>query len=212
MRFQRFCASRTTYMLCLTLLLAGCVTTTEGMITTKKAPQGEWLEPSPLLRQQIEDQAERLPWTHGTERVEQIHWFATVGEPAYPKLLQLVQDQRPGVAGSALAALGATRDSRLVTALRQLPVQPTEAEALRYERARTFLRLGDWRDVPVLIEGLRNESTMMRALCAQALFEATGERLDYDAKDPALIRDQAVLSWEAWWKDREREGILNANY
>ena len=60
-------------------------------------------------RKQIEDQAQRLPWTQGRERIEQIHWFATVGEPAYPKLLELVQDERPDVAGSAMAALGATR-------------------------------------------------------------------------------------------------------
>lgn len=212
MRFQASHAALVLSLSCLPQLLAGCVTTTEGMITTKKTPTGEWLEPSPVLRQQIEDQAERLPWTHGSERVEQIHWFATVGEPAYPKLLQLAADQRPGVAGSALAALGATRDSRLVPSLRQIPVQPSEAEALRYERARTFLRLGDWRDVPILIDGLRNESMMMRALCSLALYEATGERLGYDAKDPALIRDQAVLQWEAWWKDREREGILNSSY
>ena len=210
MRIQRSPSVLSAIVLGISLALTSCVTTTEG-VPQKKPPSGAWLEASPVLRQQIEDQAERLPWTHGSERIEQIHWFATVGEPAYPKLLQLAQDERPGVAGSALAALGATRDSRLVPVLRQMSWNPSEAEALRYERARTFLRLGDWRDVPVLIEGLRNESLMMRALCAQALFEATGERLDYDAKDPALLRDPSVLRWEAWWKDREREGILTSN-
>ncbi|HUR28153.1 MAG TPA: hypothetical protein VM509_08195 [Planctomycetota bacterium] len=193
----------------LALALIACVTTTDGM-PERKTPTSPWLEPSALLRQQIEDQAQRLPWTQGRERIEQIHWFATVGEPAYEKLLQLAQDERPDVAGSALAALGATRDSRLVASLRQIDWSETCPLALRYERARMFLRLGDWREAPVLIGGLRDSSLMMRALCAQALFEATGERLGYDAKEPALVREEGTLRWEAWWKDREHEGILTA--
>lgn len=190
--------------------LAGCVTTVNGL--PPKVPQtGPWLEASSVLRQQIDDEIERLPWTHGTERIEQIQWFATVGEPAYPRLLELVQDDRATVAGSALAALGATGDSRLVPALREATQKVETDPALRYERARTFLRLGDWRDAPVLIEGMRSETLLTRALCAQTLFETTGERFGYDAKDAALVRDEAVRRWESWWKDREREGILSSN-
>jgi hypothetical protein len=192
-------------------LVAGCVTTTEGT-HPREVPTSPWLAPSPGLRQQIEDQAQRLPWTQGRERIEQIHWFATVGEPAYTKLLELAQDPRADVAGSALAALGATRDSRLVTTLREIPWNDRGSQTLRYERARMFLRLGDWHEAPVLIAGLRDESVMMRALCAQALFESTGERYGYDAKDPVLVREEGVANWEAWWKDREREGILNATH
>ena len=124
--------------------------------------------------------------------------------------MELAQDPRPDVAGSALAALGATRDSRLVNELHQIEWKEPATPALRFERARMFLRLGDWSDAPILIAGLRNETILMRALCAQALFEATGERLGYDAKEPALTRDEAVLRWEAWWKERQGEGILNA--
>src|SRR5690349_23781197 len=180
---------------------ASCVTTTDGQ-QARKAPAGPWLEPSALLRQQIDDQAQRLPWTQGRERIEQIRWFATVGEPAYPKLLELAQDARPDVAGSALAALGATRDSRLVTWLHQIEWTPDAPQSLRYERARTMLRLGDRREAPVLIAGLRDDALMMQALCGQALFEATGERLGYDAKGEASEREDGVQRWEQWWKDR----------
>lgn len=211
MRFHLPQSWLSTLPLMLGLAASACVTTTVGERPPSKANDSPWLQASPVLRQQIDDQAERLPWTHGTELVEQIHWFATVGEPAYPKLLQLAQDDRPAVAGSALAALGATGDSRLVPVLRQITWKETQAEALRYERARTFLRLGDWREAPVLIQGLRSESLMTRSMCAQALFEATGERLGYDSKAAALVRDEAALRWDAWWKDREREGILTSD-
>ncbi len=212
MRFHSI-HTRTSSLVVIGLLamLAGCITTTEGQ-QPRKVSEGPWMEPSPVLRQQIEDEAQRLPWTHGHERIEQIQWFATVGEPAYPKLLELAQDPRADVAGSAIAALGATRDSRLVNVLHQIEWKQTEAPALRYERARMFLRLGDWSHAPVLIAGLRDESTMSRALCAQALFESTGERFGYDAKEASIARDGAVLRWEAWWKERQSEGILTASH
>lgn len=212
MRFDSIRAQASSFAIIgLLATLAGCITTTEGQ-QPRKVSDSPWLEASPVLRQQIEDEAQRLPWTHGRERIEQIQWFATVGEPAYPKLLELVQDSRADVAGSALAALGATRDSRLVNVLHQIEWKETATPALRYERARMFLRLGDWSHAPVLIAGLRDESTMSRALCAQALFESTGERLGYDAKEASIARDQAVLRWEAWWKDRQSEGILTASH
>lgn len=188
-------------------LLSSCITSIEGQ-DDRRVAKSPWLEPSSVLRQQIDDQAQRLPWTHGEERVEQIRWFATVGEPAYGKLLELARDSRPDVAGSALAALGATRDSRLVPYLHQVEWAGDVPPALQFERARTLLRLGDWSEAPVMIEGLRHSSLMVRALCAQALFEVTGERFGYEAKEQEIAREDAVQRWEAWWKERESEGIL----
>ena len=58
-------------------LSSACVTTLQSSRPTTD-PSG-WLEPSPALRAQIEDEAKRLPWTHGLERVEAIPGFdATV--------------------------------------------------------------------------------------------------------------------------------------
>jgi hypothetical protein len=167
-----------------------------------------WLEPSPRLRQQIEESARRLPWTHGMERVEMITWFATVGEPAYPTLLQMVLDPRKDVAGSALAALGATRDSRLVEPLRALPWPAGEDNTdLALERARALLRLGDWQMVPLLIGGLRNDQLLTRALCAQALWESTHERFAYDPKAEPAEREKAITDWEKWWYERNGDPL-----
>jgi len=188
------------------VLLAACVTS-GGTPERHVNPDG-WLEPSPLLRQQIEDQIRRLPWTHGSERVEQIHWFAGIGEPAYRPLLGLCLDPRPDVAGSAVAALGATGDSRLVEPLRAL-VWPVELESgLELERARAFLRLGDWSQIGTLVSGLRDESLWTRAWCSQALFEATRERFGFDPRADEATREASVQRWEAWVRSRQGEGIL----
>lgn len=190
-------------------ILSGCTSTASAVKSTDTAPDEEWIEPTPVLRQRIEDEAARMPWTHGIERVDLIHWFAKVGEPAYPTLLQMVLDPRPDVAGAALAALGATRDSRLVPHLRALP-WPEEDQGgdLALERARTLLRLGDWRMVPRLIAGLSDDRLMTRALCAQALEEATHERFEFDPRADEEQRAASIAKWEAWWQKRSNDPLL----
>ena len=191
--------------------LGACAATQESAGTSPG--ETRWLAPSPALRQRIEDQAKRLPWTHGTERIELIRWFAGVGEPAYPTLLAMVLDPRKDVAGSALAALGATRDSRLVEELHRLPWSENERGSdLDLERARTLVRLGDWQEIPVLIQGLRSDELMTRALCHQALGEATHEQFDYDPKAETDVREAAVKRWESWWTAHSQDPLLQEKH
>jgi len=191
----------------LLLALAGAVSscaTTQSSVTPTT-----WLEPSPQLKRRIEDEAKRVPYTHGVERVELIRWFASVGEPAYPKLLELASDPRKDVAIASLAALGATRDSRLVPYLEKITIPDgPDATDLRLERGRTLLRLGDWAAVPSLIEGLRDERLFTRALCAQALTEATHESFGFDPKLEPAQSAEAVQKWADWWKSRSADQLL----
>ncbi len=188
------------------LLLASCTSTSE-----EAAGSGtSWLKPSPTLRRQIEDQITRLPWTHGLERVEQISWFAGIGEPAYPYLLELCADSRPDVAASAVAALGATGDSRLVEPLEQVEWRADEDKALRFERARAAIRLGDWGQIPVLVVGLEDESAWVRGLSIATLRESTRIDLGYEANGDEASRKAAVQRWREWIARRTSEGIVAA--
>jgi len=203
---------RTTLALCLLALASSaCVTTTEG----GQAPREDvnttpWLAPSPVLREQIDEQLERLPWTHGAERVEQIRWLASVGEAAFEQVLPMCLDPRPDVAGAALAALGATGDNRLVVAIRELdwPADDKLDKGLRLERARTLVRLGDWTQLTVLVDGLADEEYWTRAWCSQALNEATKRRFEYDPKGSPESRAAAVARWREWIDSRRVEGLL----
>lgn len=175
------------------------------------ASENGWLKPTPLLNQRIEDEATRLPWTHGFERLESIRWFASVGEPAYPALLELAMHEREDVAAAALAAMGATRDSRLVQHIHDLPWPEGIANTdLGLERARTLLRLGDWGGIPNLIHGLEDERLYTRSLCLEALVEATGEDHGYDPRATEQKRVQAVNRWRTWWRARTAEGLVRA--
>lgn len=188
--------------LVLTAFLASCAT------TSSSNSRGPWLRASPALRLQIEDHITRLPWTHGLERVEQIEWLASVGEPAFERLLELCEDRRADVAASAVAALGATRDSRLVEPLRSVNWAVPDDRSLIYERARAFVRLGDWSQVSVLIEGLASDDGWSRAWCLSALREATGQDMGFDPQAEAVERDAALERWRRWHASRAGEGIL----
>ena len=173
--------------------------------STKNASEGDldaqgWVQPSALLLQQMEDEAQRLPWTKGLERLEQIRWFVTVVEPAYDLLLELSSDARPAVSSAAFAALGASGDRRLVESLREQTFDTANATfELRLERARTFVRLGDWSEMPLLIQGLSDERLFTRALCAEALEQATGQSLGFSPRGSESERELAVDAWKRWW-------------
>ena len=124
----------------------------------------------------------------------------------------MVEDARPDVAAAALAALGATLDRRLVPEIRDVP-WPAElmGSDLALERGRTLLRLGDWSEAPALIRGLRDERLYTRALCSEALTEATRETFSYDPRAEERERERAVQRWEKWWMDRVNDGLLNGN-
>jgi len=193
----------------LALFLAACSSTARDVRDENGAENSPWIQPTPLLAQQIQDEAARLPYSHGFDRLEQIRWFASVGEPAYPQLLRLAIDPRDDVAAAALAALGATLDARLVPHIHSLTwTDERTAGDLGLERARTLVRLGDWSAMPVLIGGLEDERLFTRSLCIEALKEATHEALDFDPRAEKSEREKGIERWKQWWLQRTGEGIL----
>ncbi len=191
-------------------LLASCASS-KGSRSDEGRSELGWIQASPVLQQQIDDESRRLPWTHGFERLEQIRWFASVGEPAYETLFTLCVDPRDEVAAAALAALGATGDQRLVPHIQDLPWSADRAQSdLGLERARTLLRLGDWDEIPTLIAGLKDQRLYTRSLCFDALKESTHETHGYDPRSEEQVRTEAVNRWERWWQSRSGEGLLSA--
>lgn len=199
---------QTTTSLLAALLLGACAGTSRD-VRTESGPGDEFVRATPLLAQQIEDEAARLPYSHGFDRLEQIRWFASIGEPAYSVLLRLATDARDDVAAAALASMGATRDSRLVPHIQGLAWSEERLRGdLGLERARTLVRLGDWSAMPVLIRGLRDARLYTRALCADALEEATHERFGFDPRAAESEREKSIARWEQWWLKRAGDGIL----
>lgn len=194
----------------LSVSLAACTTTSSNSVRDgSDGAESPWVQPAPLLAQQIQDEAARMPFSHGFDRLEQIRWFAAIGEPAYDTLLRLAIDPRDDVAAAALAALGATLDSRLVLHIQALEWSPERMQGdLQLERARCLVRLGDWSAIPNLIDGLEDERLFTRSLCLDTLRETTRETHGFDPRSEKSQRDKAVAAWRQWWLARSGEGLL----
>jgi len=191
--------------------LASCITTTNG-VQRNNRDVSKWLEPTPTLRQDLDDQSARLPFTHNRERVDLIRWFARVGEPAYPWLLEMAADERENVASAAIAALGSTGDHRLIEEMKALPwPTPDENFGQALERARALLRLGDWSEIPILIRGLESDRPYLRALCSKTLNEATNSTHGFDPLGESEGRAVAVAEWKTWWQARSGDSLLEAS-
>ena len=49
---------------------------------------------------------------------------------------------------------------------------------------------------------------MTRALCCQALYEATHERFDFDPNGTEEQRAASVERWKGWWYARQNDPLL----
>lgn len=172
--------------------------------------QSRFLIPSPQLANDLQMNAERMPWLQSqTEQQEMIEWFSHAGEAAYTKLLELAADSRPKVANMAFAALAASRDQRLVEELRLIPWSDDLPKPLQYSRARAHLKLGDWSHIDKLIGGLEDKVAYNRALCARILKSVTKNNFGYDYRMGEMDRASAVERWKKWYEDRATDAILN---
>lgn len=191
-------------LLSLVALAAGC-----GSTKASTAPDDAWIEPSVSFQRQIDEQAARVPYLQRPEDfVDVIGFFVQAGEAAYPTLLELAAAEDPRAASTALAALGESRDARLVAHIRAIPWPPESERKLRYERARCLVKLGDWSPIELLVDGLEDDELLPRAQCFKALHQATNETFDYHPQGPEEERAAAVGRWRAWLAERELDGLL----
>ena len=159
---------------------------------------------SPTFQREIDDQVQRVPYLNQPEEILGVlEFFVAAGEAAYPQLLEMAVSEDPRVAGTAFAALGSTRDQRLVPHILEIPEPPESSAMLRYEWARCLLKLGDWSQLAVLIDGLENEELIARAQCYKALNRATRQSFDYHPQAGLDERQRAVAEWRAWLAARE---------
>jgi len=147
----------------------------------------------------LRQQADRVPYIQRPEEmVGVIRFFVQARESAYDLLLELAASSNPKVAGTALAALGETRDERLAPYVAALQLRAQGGIKLQYELARCRVKLGDWDEIPLLISGLRDDDLWSRALCAKALRDATHLSHGFQPGGDESEREVAAQAWEAW--------------
>ena len=194
---------RTAPLVLLVSLLAACSSTSSQVPSTPQpvdaASHSPWLQPTPELRRKIEERMARMEYLNNLEQqVEMIQWFVAQNELAYPALIELAGGPDDRSAGLALAALGSSRDGRLVEHLQGLPMPGPERPNVRLERARCHMNLGDWSHADILLEGLRSDDLRTRGQSAAALRRATQQNFGFRPQAEPEEREAAVEAWEAW--------------
>lgn len=80
---------------------------------------------------------------------------------------------------------------------------------VRMEAASTLCHLGDYRGVPLFLEGLRHEEIYVRWQSLQTLRSISGIFGTYDHKALPEQRNLQAKTWEQWWEGN-RDKYLNS--
>jgi HEAT repeat protein len=188
------------------LLGLGCVT--DG---SKDKDRHAFTESSVQLQREIESHALAVRAGRNLEAfAREAEWFRTVGEPAYPTLLELAGDADVRVASFGLATISAQRDPRLLEPLKEA-VPPPTAGPLRLEYARALALLGDWSQVDVLIDALTSEDVQVRGSALKVLRDTTGESFGFHPQGAPADRAAAVGRWRAWSLERAADPALRVS-
>ncbi len=184
----------------LALPIAGCQTTIDGRSVEDKE-ESVYPSASAFTRVQIERTIHDVPYLQGRAVIDACAFLARIGPAAIPQLAQALSDPEPARRSFALNALGAIGDRR---ALEQIRTGLTDADrAVRYEAARSCVRLGDWTGMPVLVEGLADDSAFYRGLCFDALQRETNLDFGFRALGAEEERAVSVTRWRDWWQRHE---------
>ena len=169
-----------------------------------------WLEPSPSLARDIELRSMEVSQMAAQDDFVRLSdWFQSVGEPAYPKLLEMAGSTDDRQRTFSLSVIAAQRDPRILAPLLEtVPMSSIPKQQHRYEMARALLMLGDKSGVPILIDGLESPSRGARAQSITALNRGTNAGIKYNAAASAEERAESVAAWRQWWSEMEQDTLL----
>ncbi len=194
------------------VLLAGSCSSTKGAAPSSMEAEAEvaWLPASPGLARSIEARSiEVSQMASDDDFVRLSDWFQSVGESAYPKLLDMAASPDGTQKMFALSVIAARRDARLLDPLQeQVPMSSLANQQHRYGMARALLMLGDTSGVPELINGMESPSRRDRALCFAALSAGTNAGIKFNSGASDQERAQSIAKWRQWWSEMDRDELL----
>jgi len=164
---------------------------------------GRWLEPSPQLAHQIEVRANEAEFISTLDEFQELaEWFYSVGEPAYPTLLDMAASGSQRIREVGMAVVAMRADQRLLAPFKErVPVPEESEQAARYNYARALLAMNDLAGVPLLIEGLEDTNVVTRR---QAHHELTRHLRDtgvpFDPSADPVVRAEQVQAWRDWYE------------
>jgi HEAT repeat protein len=183
-------------------LFAACQTTVNGRIVASQKDE-PFPQMSPFVEEQIAKKLDEIPFLRGRQVVDACSSIAQVGPAAIPKLQIAAKDNDSMRRTFVMNVLGAIGDRRALPTL--YDALDDREPAVRYEAARSCVRMGDWDSgMPVLIAGLSDSSLYSRTLCHDALRKHTNVDLGFNPKGPDAERKAAAEKWAQWWSGHQK--------
>jgi len=172
------------------LVFSSCVT--ERVEKTHNKLDGE-----EYLRKEIAKVVERLPYDKDIDLYNDQQLLVTFGDYAAEPMIDCLKHSNQDVRSSAIYVLGQIECLDAVDDITKL--LDDDNKFVRYEAARTLLKLGIYNSIPTLIDGLDDDSVHIRNQCYGALNRKTGETFNYSVKAERVERLKAIRQWELWW-------------
>ncbi|MDG1491643.1 MAG: hypothetical protein P8M11_01215 [Planctomycetota bacterium] len=198
-------------LLSASLLLLGALSSCASNAQTQSSvSSSEWLQPSGDLQRKINQKeievslcADQVTWIGLSD------WFQSVGEPAYPKLIEMVEFGNPRQRSFSLCVIAAMQDRRLLEPMREaMPAASLQAEGIHREYARALAKMGDFSELPVLIEALRDSSPEQFGRAARALETVTNSNIPVSAASTLEEREEIIEAWLLWWENQQQDALL----
>ena len=109
----------------------------------------------------------------------------------------------------SLCVIAAMQDRRLLEPVREvMPAEALASEGIRREYARALAKMGDFSELPVLIEALRDSSPEQFGRAARALETVTNSDIPVSASTSPEKREEIVEAWLEWWNNQQRDALL----
>ena len=176
------------------LICAGCVT--ERADQTDGMNDGET-----YLSQEIDKVIKRLPLESGQDLYVDLRRLIAYGKFAIEPMLDLLTHENSQMRSSAAFVLGQLRALDAIDGLVNL--LEDDNKLVRYEAARALLEIGAWKSsVPVLIDGLGDDTPYIRFLCQQTLDRKIQRDFGYQYDGPVEERREAIRKIKAWWNEQ----------
>ncbi len=187
--------------------LASCASNAS---TSASLASDGWIEASPELQRKIvQKEAEVTICPDQFTWIGLSDWYQSVGEPTYPSLLEMIQFGNNRQRSFSLCVLAAMQDRRLLEPMREaMPTEALGSEGIRREYARALAKMGDFSELPILIEALRDSSPEQFGRAARALETVTNSDIPVSASTSYEDREKIVEDWLQWWSAQQGDALL----
>lgn len=155
------------------------------------------------LEKQFDRRVAELRYQNGTELLDSAGTLVAYGDQAAPAVRRGLKSEDWLTRMCCAYVAGVSEDRRYIAHLR--PLLSDASPDVRFEAAASLVDLRDGVGYYTLVDGLEDTDVKRRFKCIEVLQRNTGQDFGYVHDASPSIRQEAVLRWREWLKERQVE-------